>query len=271
VESIGRGTARGAARKATTTKVNRSTSSVADLTWRNVALDHLWLGDETGLDVSAVPPRLAGAVATSVNWRAGFRPPGRDDAGHAPRRTLRWHDGRVDAHPSDRPHARPTRLLYEAWVAVAVRRRDRLTCGTRRTNTMPRHSSTPTVVTIHDLTFSRTPSGTSARGAVFSSFATRDPPTCSSPSVSSTLVNWTSRFRARARGRGDARVDLERFSADSSGDAELLRALGLAANDYIFSWDLEPVGIGRPTDRLRRDSRAVTTTWACWPEGPAGA
>jgi len=36
-------------------------------------------------------------------------------------------------------------------------------------------------------------------------------------------------------------VDLERFSADSSGDAELLRALGLAAERPTYSsWDFEP-------------------------------
>ena len=71
------------------------------------------------LDVSAVPPRMAGAgryigelarrvPATGIDTTLVTR---RDDA-------PRWHDWSTDAHVAAIvPNARPSRLLYEAVVA----------------------------------------------------------------------------------------------------------------------------------------------------------
>jgi glycosyltransferase involved in cell wall biosynthesis len=111
------------------------------------------------LDVSAIPPKIAGVgryvaelarrlpergVATTLVTR-------RDDAS-------RWREISPNATVTGLvPNARAARLTYEAWVvgrSDAARRAD-LWHGPHYT--MPHRGLTPTVVTIHDLTFFTNP------------------------------------------------------------------------------------------------------------------
>jgi glycosyltransferase involved in cell wall biosynthesis len=114
---------------------------------------------KVALDVSAVPPRIAGAgryiaelatrlpereVATTLVTR-------RDDA-------QRWGERSPQSTIANIvPNARAARLTYEAWVLGTshVARDVQLWHGPHYT--MPRRGSTPTVVTIHDLTFFTNP------------------------------------------------------------------------------------------------------------------
>ena len=114
---------------------------------------------KVALDVSAVPPRIAGAgryiaelatrlpereVATTLVTR-------RDDA-------QRWGERSPQSTIANIvPNARAARLTYEAWVLGTshVARDVQLWHGPHYT--MPRRGTTPTVVTIHDLTFFTNP------------------------------------------------------------------------------------------------------------------
>ena len=107
------------------------------------------------LDVSAVPPRLAGAgryigelarrvPATGVDTTLVTR---RDD-------TLRWHDWSPSTHiASIVPNARPSRLFYGALMAGRSSTARSVDVWHSPHYAMPHRSSTATVVTIHDLTF----------------------------------------------------------------------------------------------------------------------
>jgi glycosyltransferase involved in cell wall biosynthesis len=193
------------------------------------------------LDVSAVPPRLAGAgryigelarrvPATGVETTLVTR---RDD-------TLRWHDWSPSTHiASIVPNARPTRLLYEAWVAGRSSTARSVDVWHSPHYTMPRHSSTPTVVTIHDLTFLTNPEWHERSKVPF--FRRAIAYAATHADVLVTISEFTARQLDEQVPEhapvvvATLGVDLERFSADSSGDAELLRAHGLAAErPYIF-------------------------------------
>ena len=107
------------------------------------------------LDVSAVPPRLAGAgryigelarrvPATGVETTLVTR---RDDAS-------RWHDWSPSTHiASIIPNARPSRLLYEAWLAGQSSTARSVDVWHSPHYTMPHRSQASTVVTVHDLAF----------------------------------------------------------------------------------------------------------------------
>jgi glycosyltransferase involved in cell wall biosynthesis len=114
---------------------------------------------KVALDVSAVPPRIAGAgryvaelarrlpdadVATTLVTRRGD--------------TTRWHDRSPRAKVKGLvPNGRASRLAYEAWLlGTSATARD-VDLWHAPHYTMPRRGSTPTVVTIHDLTFFTNP------------------------------------------------------------------------------------------------------------------
>jgi glycosyltransferase involved in cell wall biosynthesis len=193
------------------------------------------------LDVSAVPPRLAGAgryiselarrvPATGVETTLVTR---RDD-------TLRWHDWSPSTHiASIVPNARPTRLLYEAWMAGRSATARSVDVWHSPHYTMPHRSSTPTVVTIHDLTFFTNPEWHERSKVPFFRRA------ISYAATHADVLVTISEFTARQLDEqvpahapvvvATLGVDLERFSADSSGDAQVLRAHGLSAErPYIF-------------------------------------
>lgn len=111
------------------------------------------------LDVSAVPTKIAGAgryvaelarrlpdvdVATTLVTRRGD--------------TTRWHDLSPRAHVKGLvPNGRAPRLAYEAWrLGTSATARD-VDLWHAPHYTMPRRGLTPTVVTIHDLTFFTNP------------------------------------------------------------------------------------------------------------------
>lgn len=193
------------------------------------------------LDVSAVPPRLAGAgryigelarrvPATGVDTTLVTR---RDD-------TLRWHDW----SPSTRiasivPNARPSRLVYEAWLAGRGATARSVDVWHSPHYTMPHRSRTPTVVTIHDLTFFTNPEWHERSKVPFFRRA------ISYAATHADVLVIISEFTARELDEQIPRhapvvvatlgVDLERFTTDSSGDRALLRAHELPTDrPYIF-------------------------------------
>ena len=193
------------------------------------------------LDVSAVPPRLAGAgryigelarrvPATGVETTLVTR---RDD-------TLRWHDWSPTTHiASIVPNARPSRLLYEAWWAGRSPTARSVDVWHSPHYTMPHRSSTPTVVTIHDLTFFTNPEWHERSKVPFFRRA------IAYAATHADVLVTISEFTARQLDEqvpshapvvvATLGVDLERFTTDTSGDEELLRAHGLnAARPYIF-------------------------------------
>jgi glycosyltransferase involved in cell wall biosynthesis len=193
------------------------------------------------LDVSAVPPRLAGAgryigelarrvPASGVETTLVTR---RDD-------TLRWHDWSPSTHiASIVPNARPPRLLYEAWLAGRSAAARCVDVWHAPHYTMPHGGSTPTVVTIHDLTFFTNPEWHERSKVAF--FRRAITYAAAHADVLVTISEFTARVLDEQIPKhapvvvATLGVDLERFTADSSGDAELLRAHGLLAErPYIF-------------------------------------
>jgi glycosyltransferase involved in cell wall biosynthesis len=193
------------------------------------------------LDVSAVPPRLAGAgryigelarrvPATGVETTLVTR---RDD-------TLRWHDWSPSTHiASIVPNARPSRLLYEAWLAGRSATARSVDVWHSPHYTMPHRSSTSNVVTIHDLTFFTNPEWHERSKVPF--FRRAITYAATHADVLVTISDYTARQLDEQIPQhapvvvATLGVDLERFTADSSGDQELLRVHDLsAARPYIF-------------------------------------
>lgn len=193
------------------------------------------------LDVSAVPPRLAGAgryvaelarrlpsreVATTLVTR-------RDD-------TLRWHDWSPGSSiASVVPNARGSRLLYEAWLLGAGATAGSVDVWHAPHYTMPRRRTRPTVVTIHDLTFFTNPEWHERAKAPFFrraiAYAARHADVLVSVSEYTarqldSLVPHHAPVVVAPLG-----VDLERFALDDSSDSELLRAHQLPEDvPYLF-------------------------------------
>ena len=193
------------------------------------------------LDVSAVPPRLAGAgryigelarrvPATGVETTLITR---RDD-------TLRWHDWSPSTHiASIVPNSRPSRLLYEAWLAGRSATARSVDVWHSPHYTMPHRSSTPTVVTIHDLTFFTNPEWHERSKVPF--FRRAISYAATHADVLVTISEYTARQLDEQIPKhapvvvATLGVDLERFTTDSSGDQELLRVHELSAErPYLF-------------------------------------
>lgn len=114
---------------------------------------------KVALDVSAVPPRIAGAGRYIAELAA--RLPARDvDTTLVTRRddAQRWSERSPRAAiASIVPNARAARLTYEAWVLGTSHTARDVQLWHGPHYTMPRRGATPTVVTIHDLTFFTNP------------------------------------------------------------------------------------------------------------------
>jgi len=199
------------------------------------------MGVRVALDVSAVPARVAGAgryvveVASRLG-RAGMTPAlvaRRDDA-------ARWRDWCPGAEVAAVvPSARAVRLAYEAWAlgTSAVARGADVWHGPHYT--MPHRGSTPTVVTVHDLTFFTHPEWHERRKVAFFTRAVRY------ASRRARVLVCVSETTARDLDRlvddhapvvvAPHGVDLDRFSRDASRDRDHLVGAGLPVDTaYLF-------------------------------------
>lgn len=114
---------------------------------------------KVALDVSAVPPRIAGA-GRYVSELAARLPERGIDTTLVTRRddAERWRERSPQSTlASIVPNARAARLTYEAWVLGSSQTARDVELWHGPHYTMPRRGSTPTVVTIHDLTFFTNP------------------------------------------------------------------------------------------------------------------
>ncbi len=193
------------------------------------------------LDVSAVPPRMAGAgryigelarrvPATGIDTTLVTR---RGDA-------RRWHDWSPSANlASIVPNARPSRLLYEALAAGRSSTARSVDVWHSPHYTMARHSSTPSVVTILDLMFFTNPEWHERSKVPFFRRA------ITYAAAHADVLVAISEFTARQLDEhvpdhapvvvATLGVDLETFATDSRGDGELLGAHGCATDrPYIF-------------------------------------
>jgi len=233
---------------------------------------------KVALDVSAVPAQVAGAgryvvelatrlpgagVATTLVTR-------RDDAS----RWAKW-------SPASRvtplvPNARAARLLVEAWrlgTSEVARSAD---VWHAPHYTMPHRGSTPSVVTIHDLTFFTNPEWHERRKVEFFRRAIRY------AAAHAAVLISVSEFTARQIDEvltphapvivAPHGVDLERFTPVAVDDAALINGLGAPASApyVLFVGTLEPrkgldVLLDAFGDVARRDS-----SLELWIAGQAG-
>ncbi|MBW4079009.1 MAG: glycosyltransferase family 4 protein [Acidobacteria bacterium] len=200
-----------------------------------------------GLDVSAVPPHVAGAGRYIVE--IARRLPGlgldttlvtrRDD-------TRRWTEWSPEARVAPLvPNSRVSRLVYEAWrmgTSATVRGVD---VWHAPHYTMPHHSTTPTVVTVHDLTFFTNPEWHERAKVGFFRSAIRYASShakvliCVSDLTASLLDQFVpDHAQVVVAPHG---VDLERFSPDDRNDDATLAALGFEDTRFIlFVGTVEP-------------------------------
>ena len=179
------------------------------------------------LDVSAVPPRLAG-VGRYIGELARRVPATGVDTTLVTRRddTLRWHDWSPSTHiASIIPNARPSRLLYEAWLAGQSSTARSVDVWHSPHYTMPHRSKAPTVVTVHDLTFFTNPEWHERSKVPF--FRRAIAYSATHADVLMTISEFTARQLDEQIPRhapvvvANMGVDLERFTVDSSGDQEM--------------------------------------------------
>jgi glycosyltransferase involved in cell wall biosynthesis len=114
---------------------------------------------KVALDVSAVPLRVAGAGRYIVELAARLPERGVNTTLVTRREDdVRWRHSAPGATIANIvPNARPARLTYEAWVLGTSRTAQAVDLWHAPHYTMPRRGTTPTVVTIHDLTFFTNP------------------------------------------------------------------------------------------------------------------
>jgi glycosyltransferase involved in cell wall biosynthesis len=200
------------------------------------------------LDASAVPNQPAGAGRYVVELAR--RLPGRGlDTTLVTRfgDEARWRQYSPQAHVAPRvPNARVARLLYEATRLGTsdVARAADVWHGPHYT--MPRRGSTPSVVTIHDMTFFTNPEWHERAKVAFFRRA------ISYAAVHARAIVSVSEYTARLIDElleGHAPVvvaplgvDLERFKLEAAGDEESLRRHGLLTGvDYfLFVGTFEP-------------------------------
>jgi glycosyltransferase involved in cell wall biosynthesis len=154
--------------------------------------------------------------------------------------TLRWHDWSPTTHiASIVPNSRPARLAYEALLAGRGATSKLVDVWHSPHYTMPRYSTTPTVVTILDLMFFTNPEWHERSKVPIFRRA------ISYSATHADVLVAISEFTARQLDELIPRhapvvvatlgVDLEKFTADSSDDVELLRAHGFAVErPYLF-------------------------------------
>ena len=196
---------------------------------------------KVALDVSAVPPRLAGAGRYIAELARRLPTAGvettlvtrRDD-------TQRWHDKSPRSRvASIVPNARAARLAYEAWLVGRSAPAKSVDVWHSPHYTMPRRRSTPTVVTIHDLTFFTNPEWHERSKVPF--FRRAITYAAEHADVLVSVSDFTARQIEQLLPShapvvvAPLGVDLARFTTDASHDAEKFRAHGLALGvPYIF-------------------------------------
>jgi glycosyltransferase involved in cell wall biosynthesis len=193
------------------------------------------------LDVSAVPARIAGAGRYIAELARRLPPLGVETT-----LVTRHHDATRWRELS--PHAtvapilpddRVRRLAFEAWRLGRSEAARGVEVWHAPHYTMPRRGSTPTVVTIHDLTFFTNPEWHERSKVAFFRRAIKYSATHADVLIS------VSEFTARQIEAliphhaplvvASLGVDLQQFSTDSSRDRDLFRAHGLAADvPYVF-------------------------------------
>ncbi len=200
-----------------------------------------------GLDVSAVPTQVAGAGRYVVE--IARRLPGlgidttlvsrRDDA-------RRWQLWSPDAHVMPVvPTARVSRLAYEAWFIGTSPGVRGLDVWHAPHYTMPHRRTTPTVVTVHDLTFFTNPEWHERakvgffRRAIRYAAANAEVLICVS-TLTATLLDEIIPDHAPVVVAPHG-VDLERFVPDDHDDQAQLAALGVPDVPFIlFVGTVEP-------------------------------
>jgi glycosyltransferase involved in cell wall biosynthesis len=152
----------------------------------------------------------------------------------------RWREWSPSANlASIVPNARPSRLLYEALVAGRTSTARGADVWHSPHYTMPRHSSTPTVVTILDLMFFTNPEWHERSKVPIFRRA------ISYSATHADVLVAISEFTARQLDEyvpthapvvvATLGVDLEKFTTDAGDDVELLRSHGYATDrPYIF-------------------------------------
>jgi glycosyltransferase involved in cell wall biosynthesis len=193
------------------------------------------------LDVSAVPPQLAGA-GRYIAELARRLPANGVDTTLVTRRddTLRWHDWSPSSYiASVVPNARASRLAYEAWLLGASATARTADVWHAPHYTMPHRRIKPTVVTIHDLTFFTNPEWHERSKVPFFRRAIAYASTHADVLIS--VSEYTSRqineFLPNHAPLVTAPlgVDLERFTPDARHDEALLTTHHLPTNNpYIF-------------------------------------
>ena len=202
---------------------------------------------KVGLDVSAVPTHVAGAGRYVVEIARRLPALGIDTTLVARRDDAqRWSTWSPEARvvplvPTSRLH----RLAYEGWRMGSSPTVRGVDVWHAPHYTMPHRTMTPTVVTIHDLTFFTNPEWHERPKVEFFRRAIRyaarhaDVLLCVSEMTASLLdVIVPDHARVVVAPHG---VDLERFSLDARGDHAVLTSLGLASSPYIlFVGTVEP-------------------------------
>lgn len=193
------------------------------------------------LDVSAVPRQLAGA-GRYIAELARRLPANGVDTTLVTRRddTLRWHDWSPSSYvASVVPNAKASRILYEAWLLGVGNTASTADVWHSPHYTMPHRRMTPTVVTIHDLTFFTNPEWHEHRKVSF--FRRAISYAAAHADVLVSVSDYTTRQieeffpRHAPLVTAPLGVDLERFTPDGRLDDALLRAHHLAIDTpYIF-------------------------------------
>jgi glycosyltransferase involved in cell wall biosynthesis len=196
---------------------------------------------KVALDVSAVPPRIAGAGRYIAELAA--RLPERDvDTTLITRRDDgdRWTQRSPRATlASIVPNARAARLTYEAWVLGTSHTARDVQLWHGPHYTMPRRGTTPTVVTIHDMTFFTNPEWHERTKVTFFRRA------ITFASQHARVLICVSAYSARVLEEilpahapivvAPLGVDLEHFRPDGTDDVTMLRQHSLRTDvPYVF-------------------------------------
>lgn len=200
-----------------------------------------------GLDVSAVPPQVAGAGRYVVEIARRLPALGvettlvtrRSDA-------RRWTEWSPEAHVVPLvPNARVPRLIYEAWRMGASASARGVDVWHAPHYTMPHRATVPVVVTVHDLTFFTNPEWHERtkvqffRRAIRYAAAHADVLICVSDLTASLLDQFVPTHAPVVVAPHG--VDLERFSPVERDDDAVLATVGMAQVPYIlFVGTVEP-------------------------------
>jgi glycosyltransferase involved in cell wall biosynthesis len=196
---------------------------------------------KVALDVSAVPLRVAGAGRYIVELAARLPARGiettlvtrrEDDA--------RWRTTAPTATIANIvPNARPARLTYEAWVIGTSRTAQGVDLWHSPHYTMPRRGITPTVVTIHDLTFFTNPEWHERSKVTF--FRRAITYSAQHARVLVSVSDYSARLLERLVPShapivvAPLGVDLSHFTPSDVDDATVLREHGLPEDvEYVF-------------------------------------